>query len=295
MRLALPRISNVSSPSRKLPRRPAQLFETPWVTHEVALLLVLEDPLGFGEQSPVHPGRHCPPDVDVRLNGHQLALAWKLSLHLRIDRRRVHVPVDAHLPQAERLDHLEGERACTEAPGLAVRAGRVMDGTRAQHVVHAPIGEGHVDLNVVGLPLVRHRLDPDARQADLEIVIPYPGIHRLAHLSLVGLRGPDEAELVVEAAGQIDRHSFLRVRDLLADRLARFWSERAGSGRSAGSRHDALGQSRDDPPVHMVQTDETSPVRSAPAPAGLRAVTGRARTRCRSPRTSSSWCRASSS
>ncbi len=90
--------------------------------------------------------------------------------------------------------------------GSAVGAARVVDGARPDQVEHAPVGEGDVDLDVVGVPLVGDRLDPDAGEPDAEVVGPDPRVDRLAHLGVVGLRRPHQSEVVLEASGQVDRH-----------------------------------------------------------------------------------------
>ena len=46
----------------------------------------------------------------------------------------------------------------------------------------------------------------DAGQAELDAVVPDPGVHRLAHLRIVRLLGEDVLELVAQPAREIDRH-----------------------------------------------------------------------------------------
>src|SRR5215510_3468046 len=105
------------------PRRPAELFESPRVAHEVALLLVLEDPARVWQQGAIHPWRHRAADVDLGPDGHEVALAREMAGDLRLGVGRVGLTVDAELPQAEGLDQLEGQRPGTEDARLAVGAG----------------------------------------------------------------------------------------------------------------------------------------------------------------------------
>ena len=61
----------------------------------------------------------------------------------------------------------------------------------------------------MGVPLVGDGLDADAGQAELDAVVPDPGVHRLAQVGIVRLLGEDVLELVAQPAREIDRHSRL--------------------------------------------------------------------------------------
>ena len=148
---------------------------------------------GLGEQRTVHPRRHRALQLDLGPDGHQLALAGELAADLGVDVRRVGLAVDAQDPATERLDHLDRQRPGPEDPRLAVGAGGVVHGAGREQVEHAAVGEGEVDLDVVGVPLVGDRLDPDAGQAEVQAVVPHPGVHRLALVRVVGLGAPRRA------------------------------------------------------------------------------------------------------
>jgi hypothetical protein len=111
----------------------------------------------------------------------------------------------------ERLDQLERQRPRTEDPHLPVGPERVVNGARFDGTEHPPVGAGDVDLDVMGLPLVGHGLDPTAREADRQTVVPDPCVHRFALLGILRLRAPDALEGFVVTARQVDAHRCLSV------------------------------------------------------------------------------------
>ena len=104
------------------------------------------------------------------------------------------------------LDHLKRQRAGTEHPRFAVGAHWVVHRAVAEDVEHSPIGEGEIDLYVVGVPLIGDGLDTDAGDAERAAVIPDPRVYRFAGFRVVGLPRPDELPLETQAASQIDGH-----------------------------------------------------------------------------------------
>ena len=74
------------------------------------------------------------------------------------------------------------------------------------HVVDPAVGQRHVDLDVVRLPLVADRLDADTRQPDDPALVPHPRVHGFPHLVIVRLGREHELEVAAQATRQIDRH-----------------------------------------------------------------------------------------
>ena len=124
--------------------------------------------------------------------------AWRRRLHRHA--------VDPQPPVHERLDQLERQRAGAEDAGLAVGADRVVHLAGAVHVEHPTVGEREVHLDVVGVPLVGDGLDADAGHAELGALVPDPGVHRLAHLGIVGLRREHVLAVVGQSTRVVDRH-----------------------------------------------------------------------------------------
>ncbi len=111
-------------------RGAAQLLEAPRVTHEVALLLRVEDALGVGEQRAVHPRRDRRAEVDLELDRHGIALAGERAVDLGVDRARRDLALEPHPQVPVRLDQLERQRPGAEDAGLPVGAERVVDRAR---------------------------------------------------------------------------------------------------------------------------------------------------------------------
>ena len=81
-----------------------------------------------------------------------------------------------------------------------------MNGPRPKDVEDTAIGERHIDLDVVRLPLISHRLDADPWQSDLETVVPDPRVDGFPHFGFRRLLGEDELECFAQPPGQINSH-----------------------------------------------------------------------------------------
>ena len=178
------------------------------MAHQITLLLGVEHHLGLGQQSAVHPRRHCGAKIDLDLHVDRVALAGQTTGELLIDGGRARCPVVAQPEQTERLDELERDRPRPQDPSPTVVAAGVVDVAGAEPADDPPSGEGHVQVDLMGVPLVGRRLDADPRQGDVAVV-PDPCVHRLPQVGIVGLGGVDELQILVETPRQVDCHGHI--------------------------------------------------------------------------------------
>ncbi len=210
MRLAPPSMRELLVTDLHEPRRAAQLLEPPRVAHQVTLLLVVEDPLRLGEQGAVHPRRHGTAEVDLGLDRQDVAFAGELAADLRVDielaasrrRRCASATVRTARPSRTTAARLRGSAGWPSAPaGSCTTPG-------PSSVEHPTVGERDVDLDVVGVPLVGHRLDPASEAWPSGK--PSSQIHAFTDsrmLRVVGLRRPHEPSDSSKPPRQIDRSS----------------------------------------------------------------------------------------
>ncbi len=71
---------------------------------------------------------------------------------------------------------------------------------------HASVGERHVHLEVVPIPLRGERFDREAWEPHRAAVVGDPHVHRVPHLVRFGSLGEHVLARRVESPGQVDRH-----------------------------------------------------------------------------------------
>ena len=98
------------------------------------------------------------------------------------------------------------ERPGTEDGGTTLRPRRRHGWRVAAEPVHRPVGERHIGLHAVVRPIRAHRLDADAREADLTMVVEHPEAHRVAHLGVGGALGEHLLPVRIDAPGQVGCH-----------------------------------------------------------------------------------------
>ena len=115
-------------------------------------------------------------------------------------------PCEAHSQEPVRLDQLERQRPGAEDAGCPVGADGSWIGPGREDVEHPAVGEGDVDLDLVGVPLVGDGLDADAGQTERRRRRPRSRRSPTRASRVVRLRGEDVLELVAQPAREIDRH-----------------------------------------------------------------------------------------
>ena len=129
------------------------------------------------EQGAALPRRRRRPDVDLELDGHELAATR--TRHPPVD-LRLRSDVSVAVPSTRARQCANGSTSSNESgpaaedARFAVGTARVVHLARAEDVEHAAVGEREVHLHVVRLPLVGDGLDADARHAELGSCRPTP-------------------------------------------------------------------------------------------------------------------------
>ena len=206
-RSAPPSMAYSRSPIADRARRPRQLLE-PGAAHQRALVLLVEHPLGLGQQRAVLPRRHCRDDVDLDLHGHARCLGRRIARHL-IARpcARPASPSKRIFQCSEGFDQLEGKRAGAEDPRPAVGArrgrgpcpGRSTLKTRPSAMAMLTWTSWVSHWSATASTPIRGR--PTSVAA-----VPDPGVHRLPHLGVLGLSREDELAVLTQTTRQIGSH-----------------------------------------------------------------------------------------
>ena len=148
--------------------------------------------LASGQKRAVLPGRDGRHQVDLGFStGTVRPGSGACAGNLMVDRVFDSDAIESHLPVPKRLDQFKGQRSGTEHTRLAVRSHRIVDRPGPNRLNTRP-SAGDVDLDVVRLPLVRHRFHTDPWQTDLGAAVPNPRVDRFAHLRILGLGSEHE-------------------------------------------------------------------------------------------------------
>lgn len=111
--------------------------------------------------------------------------------------------VVGHGPGVEGFDTPEDQSSRTQYGGLTVRTGGRQGWAPAAEPVHPPAGESDVDLLLVVVPVRRHRLDTDPRQAEQAAIVDRPEAHGVPHFGVFRPIGEDEFPGGIDAAGEV--------------------------------------------------------------------------------------------